>query len=583
MCYVCDGGIVKFARALNSRRQVLRLGGAFAATSALGLQACTTATESRSSAAAPDTILIGGTIHTMSAALPRAEALAITNGRISAVGAAREIERLRGASTQIVDMRGKTVLPGFVDPHMHFAAVELDDFVDASVRRAPTIAALQGLICGLAAQSPPTQWVRAQQFDPTIVRDRRGPTLAELDAAAPDHPVFVIETNGHVAYVNSRALQIAGVVNTMPDPSAGRFVRDASGALTGRLEEAPAMYPFLARMPVVSEAELTVRAMTLARRAAAAGCTMLHDCAIGALRGASELERLRTISEQGAPVRLRGMLVAAASQRWESLGLRPGMGDDRMRLTGMKTLSDGSNQARTSFMREPYLGTAARGAANLSLEQLTETIRRAHRSGWQMGVHANGDAAIDLTLAAYRAVLEESPRADHRHRIEHCSMLHPEQMATMRELGVSPSFLIGHVRIWGKAFQERLIGPERIRHYDPCRSALAAGLRISLHSDYSVTPLEPLQAVETAVTRAMDEGGEALNPSEGLTVAQALKAVTLDAAWQVGADDITGSIESGKYADLVVLAEDPFRVRPNEIANIPVRDTWLAGVPLDAG
>ena len=205
-------------------------------------------------------------------------------------------------------------------------------------------------------------------------------------------------------------------------------------------------------------------------------------------------------------------------------------------------------------------------------------VARAHRDGWQVGVHANGDAAIDVTLDAFEQALTAHPRTDHRHRIEHCSVLHDDQIARMARLGLSPSFLIGHVRWWGRAFRDRLLGPERADCYDPCASAVAAGLRVSLHSDWDVTPLEPLRYVEDAVTRRMADGGEVLNPDERLGIEAALRAVTIDAAWQCGADAVTGSLEIGKYADLVVLEDDPWAVDPGAIASIGVSETRLAGV-----
>jgi predicted amidohydrolase YtcJ len=331
-------------------------------------------------------------------------------------------------------------------------------------------------------------------------------------------------------------------------------------------------------MPAVSEAEMTARAMRLARIGAAAGCTLLHDCGIGSGAGTVELARLQNVASQGAPLRIRGMLVSTLSDEWDKMGLTPGFGNDMCRIRGIKAWSDGSNQARTGYMREPYLGTDERGALTYTPDELVAAIRRAHKAGWQVGVHANGDAAIDVTIESFGKVLAELPRNDHRHRLEHCSVLHPEQIRRMAGLGLSPSFLIEHVYIWGKAFQERLLGPERASFYDPCKSAIEGGLRISLHSDYDVSPIRPLQKVETAVTRVMREGGGVLNPAERITREQAFRAVTIDAAWQVHEDHDLGSIESGKFADLVVLGEDPFEVPEDRISEVPVVETWLGGV-----
>ncbi|CAN5903192.1 hypothetical protein BH23ACT10_BH23ACT10_12160 [soil metagenome] len=315
-------------------------------------------------------------------------------------------------------------------------------------------------------------------------------------------------------------------------------------------------------MPTTDRTETIDRVEDRFWRAAGKGVTMLHDCSIGIMAGGDDVDVLQAVTGDGAPVRYRGMLVSTHYGEWVEMGLQPGFGDDLFRVDGIKAWSDGSNQAGTGYQRAPYLGTDARGSLNYSSDELAEVVANAHRDGWQVEVHANGYAAIDVTIDAFDAALSADPRHDHRHRIEHCSVLQPDQIERMVALGLSPSFLIGHVRWWGKAFRDRLLGPERAAHYDPCASALRAGLRISMHSDWNVTPLEPLRYVEDAVSRIMAEGGDVLNADERIPVVAALRAVTLDAAWQCRADDITGSLEVGKYADLALLEDDPTSVDP---------------------
>jgi predicted amidohydrolase YtcJ len=259
------------------------------------------------------------------------------------------------------------------------------------------------------------------------------------------------------------------------------------------------------------------------------------------------------------------------------MGLTPNNGHDRLQVIGMKFWSDGSNQGYTGYQPEPYVSSTNRGTANYTLEQLTEGMRKAHENGWQIAVHANGDAAIDLTLQAYEATLKKSPRKDHRHRTEHCSVAHPEHIAKMKELGTAPSFLIGHVYFWGRAFRDRILDPERAANYDPTAEALKAGIRWTMHADYDVTPIEPLRYVENAVTRIMRDRGQVLGPDQRVTVQQALKAVTINAAYQCRRDDVAGNLESGKYADLVVLERDPTAVHPTAISEIKVLETWLGG------
>ncbi|PCC25400.1 twin-arginine translocation pathway signal protein [Glutamicibacter sp. BW78] len=523
-----------------------------------------------------DQFFSGGPILTMDARKPRAQAVAVRDGLILAVGSTEELSGLIGAGTEQIDLEGRALLPGLIDPHMHSSMVQLADWTDISPMTRPTA---DEVFTALRQAVPAsTGWVLAQQFDPSITAGHPVLDRYVLDRLVPHAPALVLESNGHIAYVNSAALARAGIDRHTPDPPAGRYTRDAQGEPTGRLEESSALAAFGAGLPFATGAGLAGRIRELLWQAAGQGVTLLHDCGIGSIDGTSDLDVLRTVLDADSPVRYRGMLVSSCYDDWMAKGVRPGDGDDLFRVDGIKAWSDGSNQAGTGFQREPYLGKSSRGALNHSPAELAAVVSRAHRDGWQIGVHANGDAAIDTTLDAFEQALAAHPRSDHRHRIEHCSLTRPEHIARMAAAGVSPSFLIGHVRWWGQAFRERLLGPERTNFYDPCASALAGGLRISLHSDWNVTPLEPLRYVQDAVTRIMAEGGGVLNPDERISVEAALRAVTIDAAWQCRADDVTGSIETGKYADLVLLEEDPTAVDPTRIQDIAVAQTRRGGI-----
>ncbi len=571
MCQACNPGTLAVMRALTPRLRV-------PADVGNGLRRHRrTPTGPHDHPPVADAVLTGGTVLTMRAAEPRAEAVAVRDGALVAVGTDEEIAALTGPGTERIDLDGRCVLPGLVDPHMHLGFTAFDDWLDLSPMATPTADLVLDRLRGAVAATPAGEWIRAKQLDPSITVGLAPPTRSELDALAPDHPVFLLEGNGHIAYVNGRAIALAGIDRDTPDPPTARFGHDATGELSGRLEETAAFAPFVLRMPLPSPEELVARGRRLLDHAASVGCTALHDCGIGMVAGPGDLTVLQQVMAGDPPVRYRGMLVSTAMDRWDELGLRPGDGDDRLRLTGVKAWSDGSNQAGTGYQREPYVGGDDRGSLNYSADELAAVVDRAHRAGWQVGVHANGDAAIDTTIDAYEQALRATPRTDHRHRIEHCSVLHPDQIRRMAELGLSPSFLIGHVRWWGRAFRDRLLGPDRARLYDPSATALAAGLRISLHSDWNVTPLEPLRYVEDAVTRVMSEGGEVLNADERIPVEAALRAVTADAAWQCGLDGIVGSLEPGKRADLTVLEDDPTAVEPRTIAGIAVSETWLDG------
>ncbi|MEO7588905.1 MAG: amidohydrolase [Arachnia sp.] len=523
----------------------------------------------------PDLIITGGPILTMDPAGSRPEAVAVLDGRILASGPLAEVTARAGGSTETLNLEGRALLPGLIDPHMHAAMVQMADWVDVSPMTNTTADDVMSTLRNAAPTS--TGWVIAKLFDPSITEGSPRLDRDVLDTLAPDRPMLVFESNGHVAYANSAAMREAGVDRDSPDPPQARYGRTADGDPNGRLEESGAVAAFTRGIPPLTRDDMLARHRDLFTQAAARGITLLHDCGIGAVNGVDDLDILRTVVDGSSPVRYRGMLVSTLYETWMNQGLRPGDGNDLLRVDGIKAWSDGSNQAGTGFQREPYLHTTDRGSLNYSPQELADVVDRAHRDGWQIGVHANGDAAIDVTLDAYAAALARTPGQDHRHRIEHCSVLHDDQIDRMVEMGLSPSFLIGHIRWWGTAFRDRLLGLDRANHYDPCASALAAGLRISLHSDWNVTPIEPLRYVEDAVTRIMAESGDVLNGDERIPVEAALRAVTIDAAWQCRSDDITGSIEVGKYADLVILEDDPTTADPTRIAGIAVSQTLLAG------
>ncbi|MDO5736265.1 MAG: amidohydrolase [Propionibacteriaceae bacterium] len=529
----------------------------------------------------PDLIISGGPILTMDPAGSRPEAVAVRGGRIIATGSSEDIRAITGRAADVLELDGRTLMPGLIDPHMHAAMVQMADWVDVSPMKNPTADDVMATLRSAVPTS--TGWVIAKLFDPSITKGHPRLDLDVLDSLAPHHPLLVFESNGHVAYANSAAMREADVNRGSPDPPQARYGRTPEGDLNGRLEESAAVGAFTRGIPPLTHADMLSRHQDLLHQASAKGITLLHDCGIGAVDGANDLEILRSVVTGDSPVRYRGMLVSTLYDAWMEMGIRPGDGDDLFRVDGIKAWSDGSNQAGTGYQREPYVGTTNRGSLNYSPEELAGVVDRAHRDGWQIGVHANGDAAIDVTLNAYERALSRTPGRDHRHRIEHCSILHDDQISRMVELGLSPSFLIGHIRWWGTAFRDRLLGDKRANLYDPCASALAAGLRISLHSDWNVTPIEPLRYVEDAVTRIMEESGDVLNGDERIPVEAALRAVTIDAAWQCRADDITGSIEVGKYADLLILEDDPTAVDPAHIAGIPVSQTLLGGALRHSG
>jgi len=264
---------------------------------------------------------------------------------------------------------------------------------------------------------------------------------------------------------------------------------------------------------------------------------------------------------------------------WDDAGVKPGNDNALARIAGYKLVADGSNQGFTGLQREPYLSSDDRGLAYMSAEELrTRGIERA-KKGWHLAIHGNGDAAIDNILDACEAMRDAGvDMSKVRARIEHCSILHDDQIARMKELGVSASFLIGHVHYWGVAMRDHVFGEEKAQLLDRCRSLEKAGVGFTLHSDFMVTDPVPLHMIEMAVTRkTWKEPNYILAPDEAISVESAIRALTYEAAWQLFSEHEIGSLEAGKLADFVVLEKDPRKVDPDSIKDIKVLETWMDG------
>ncbi len=521
-----------------------------------------------------------GRIVTMDEAQPEAAAVAIRRGKVIGVGPAAGLEPLTGPFTRRIQLGDRVMYPGFIEPHMHVWATAVTyRWIDCSPRANGSAEDVLATIAAAAAKAGSGSWILGASFDPSLLKGFPELSRRELDAAAPANPVLILNASMHFAYVNSAALERAGISDTAADPPGGHYGRDGTGTLTGVLGEMGAIAPALRHIGRITPMMIMRNIHAITRDAAAAGVTAMREGATGALIGPREVELLHALRRLGwLKCRLSLAVVDDLAAGWTSPEIRPGAGDDMVWLGARKIIADGSNQGRSGYLKQPYLGTGGRGAANLSRDQLAERIRWCEDHGWQLMVHANGDAAIEMVIGAYEQALSGRPRKDLRHRIEHCSLAGDGMFERMAAAGVTPSFLMNHVYYWGQTLRDNFLGRGRSGLLDRAASARAAGLRFSLHSDYNVSPISPLQLVMVAATRQMRDGGT-LNEAEKVSVYQALRAVTIDAAWHIHADDVMGSIAVGKHADFAILDDDPQQVPAGQIAEIRVLETWLGGKP----
>ncbi|GAA4988374.1 amidohydrolase [Yinghuangia aomiensis] len=525
-----------------------------------------------------DRIFTGGPVVTVDPERPFAQAVAVAGGRITAVGETADMAGVRGPDTEIVDLEGRCLMPGFVEPHGHPTedAVVLGDRI-ADIRpvtlRDPDDV-FAAILAEVDRRGPDGAWLYG--WDPLLQRGLPEPTLDWLDGLAPHHPLVIMHNSGHQAYFNTAAARSLGLDRDTPDPVGAHYGRDDDGGLDGTAYETAAIGRVLApALPADFPAALN----STYARFNAAGITMASDMAFTpALRGA--------VAASTPTVRLR---LYEVSNPQRASDLVPDNGDDLVRQVGIKMWADGSpwvGNIATSF---PYLDTPStraigldahhRGHANYTPEQLADLAEAYFPKGWQLACHVHGDDAVTMVLDVWEDLLRRHPRPDHRLRLEHVGTMRPDQYRRAAALGVTCSIFVDHLYYWGNVMVDGLFGIEHGTHYALAGSALESGMRISFHNDGPVTPLEPLRNIATAVTRATSSG-RVLAPEERITLDRAIRAQTLDAAWQMFADDVTGSIALGKYADLVVLDEDPYRTPAEDLPGIGVHATYLAGLPV---
>lgn len=520
---------------------------------------------------APELVLHNGHILTMNPAQPAAEAVAIAAGRILAVGSNDDIQAFARPGTRRVDLSGRTVVPGFNDAHNHPAIAGLSHLreVDCDLRSIPSI---QQALRERAARTPAGQWVLGFKYDDTKTAEGRFLTVADLDAAAPDHPVYVVHRGGHTAYVNSMALRLAGVTDQTPDPAGGRYERDARGRLTGRIAETgqDAFNRVIPQSYSRDDRQAGVR--LISQMLARAGITSVTD-AYGTLDDFRAYQDAYTAGELGT--RVYCGLDFEAVTALSASRISTGFGDEWLRVGFLKLTCDGSISERTARLSRPYVGRPDDyGILVADAEALYPKVRQAHEAGWQVGIHANGDVAIDLVLGLYERIEREMPRGSPRYRLEHCTVINPGLVQRIKVLGAVPTPFSTYVYFHGEKMKE--YGAERLDSMFAFRSFLDAGVPATLASDYPPGPFEPMMALQSAVTRT-DMKGNVWGPKQRITVDEALHAFTRNGAWASFEERLKGTLEEGKLADLVVLGRDPLREDPSTLVTIPVERTMVGG------
>lgn len=531
-----------------------------------------------------DTVYTNATVITMDPADRLVEAVAVAGERITAVGSAAEVSAAAGPDARVIDLGGRTLLPGFIDAHSHFPESGRGALYRVDVNSPPigTTESIDDIVAALrrkAEQTPQGQWVVGVGYDDTRLEENRHPNRNDLDRVSTAHPVLLMHISYHVGATNGVALERAGITRDTPQPQGGVIHKDAdTGEPLGLFEEPPALEPLRNSVPPLGLEEDLAAIDAAAAEYARMGVTIAQN----GFADERDLDHLRAaIERRRLPIRVVALVDWRLAQDMIAGKFDfPRTVDDRLFLGAAKAFADGSIPAYTGYLTRPYHVSyrgdrSYRGYPIFPLDTLTELVKDLHRGGLQIAIHGNGDAAIDDILHAVGEAQREHWRDDPRHIVIHSQMARDDQLDRMVELGVTPSFYSLHTYYWADRHWDIFMGPERAARMSPAGSAEKRGLRYTIHCDTPVVPMTPLLLVWAAVNR-ISISGRSIGPEQRITPLQALRAITSNAAWQCFREAEAGSIEAGKLADMVVLSSNPL-ADPEGIRDMQVLETIVGG------
>ncbi len=500
------------------------------------------------------TILYNGQIRTMDRHQPTVEAVVFSEGRVSFAGDLASARDVAGSRAEPIDLLGRTATPGLNDAHAHpklFGQARLD--VDLTLEApAPLADLLERMRIG-AAERPDREWVIGRGYDDNLLVEQRHPTREDLDSVITDRPALIVRADYHIGVANSRALELAGITRDTPDPDNGRIDRDEHGEPTGVLRES--MLTVIESVPP----PLTVDELVSALRRAgdvyrSYGVTSVAEAGI---RRPEEMLAYQLLRERGElPLRTYLMMIIENNlDELAALGIRTGFGDEWVRIGPAKLFADGTIGGRTAKFREPFVGEPDNtGLLMQSPESINSDVLRAHRAGFQVAIHAIGDAAIDLVLDAYEAALADTPRADHRHRVEHCSIVDEATIRRIAKLGAVPIPGTSFLYFFRDGYVNNL-GYDRIRYAYGLNTYNRYGVIAAASTDCPVVAPNPMIGLQTMTTR-LDRTGRPTWPEEAISLDAALFAYTAAGAYASFEDRIKGQFVAGQLADAVVFEGD---------------------------
>ncbi|MBW2279533.1 MAG: amidohydrolase [Deltaproteobacteria bacterium] len=532
-------------------------------------------------------LFLNGRVLTLDAGNSVVEAVAVSEGRIEAVGSTADLREHYGGGANVdeIDLGGGTLIPGFVDAHSHVGmvgqlALQQVDLNSPPIGKAERMDDVVRLLADRARDADEGEWILGRGYDDTLLAEGRHPNRHDLDRASETRPIVVFHISGHFASANSLALERAGVTSESKDPVGGVIRREADGRPDGVLEES-AMLPVMGALPPGSQEDRVDAFVHATRLYASRGITTAQH---GMASSLDIADFDRGFEAGRIPISVVVWPNIPAMRELDSGKLAPRTDGDQLVIGAVKLFADGSIQGFTGHLCCPYHTPFKgqddyRGYAAMPREQLEKFVTEIYASGRQVAVHVNGDAAIDDFLHAVDRAQRAYPRDDARPIAVHAQMTREDQLDEMQRLGVVPSFFVLHTYYWGDRHRDLFIGPERAPRISPTRSAAKRGLRFTIHTDAPVVPMTPMLLMWAAANRRTTSG-KTLGPEQCLTPLEALRATTIDAAWQLHLEHDRGSIEPGKRADFALLGADPLG-DPAALAGIEVESTFVAGRRVD--
>ena len=540
-----------------------------------------------------DFVFHGGKVITIDEKKPRAQGVAVKDNKVLWVGTDDEVKQSIGKGTRVRDLKGMTVVPGFIESHNHTLMFGLG-LSAIDLTKVGSIEEILTLVRERASRQEEGTWIIGVGYNQNELKEKRHPTRQDLDRAAPKHFVSLRHTSAHAVVVNTLALTKAGITKDSPEPAGGKIGKvSETRDLTGLLFESPAMKLVEDHMPKPGMEDLITTLGRASQRFLGEGITSAMEAGVGINDIPLQIAAYQEAVERGV-LRVRHNLaiwseavfdytrfeesLKEAEKRLLGLGIRSGLGDERLRIGPFKIIVDGAFSTVTAVTYEPYgVDPNDRGCGVLVVEpeKLARLAALVHNLGWQLSIHGIGDRAIDVCLDAFEAASRLNPRKDPRFRLEHCTMVLPRMFERMKRLGVVPVLQPGFIWELGDNWFRQL-GKEKCSLFKPFRNLLKNNIPIAFSSDRPVVSGAPLLGIHAAVNQKTRTGQD-YAPEEKITPEEALRCYTLNGAYASFEDRIKGSIDIGKLADLVVLAEDPTVVRPEKIKDISVEATMVGG------